>query len=90
MLAVLDPEGNNDLRTLSVRASDMLGENLDGVPVIVSSMPEDTKESDFGNNGTSALRTPLAHVGTADSTYIVTAQSNNTHCILCAEKIVPK
>lgn len=79
VLAVLDPEGNNDLRTLSVRASDMLGENLDGVPVIVSPMPEDTKEGGFGNNGTSALRTPLAHVGTADSTYIVTAQSNSTH-----------
>lgn len=69
VVAVLDPQGNNNLRTLSVRASDLRGDSLEGTLATVS--PAD--------NTITTLQTPLAHVGNVSSTYIVTALSNSTH-----------
>ena len=71
VVAVLDPQGQNNLRNLSVRASDLLGNSLDGTLVIVS---------DAANGAPIAtLHTQLTHVGTLGSTYAVTALSNQTH-----------
>ncbi|MGI0018898.1 MAG: spherulation-specific family 4 protein [Nitrososphaera sp.] len=70
VVAVLDPQGDNDLRTLSVRASDLRGNGLEGTLATVSYPAEGTL---------STLSTPLARIGGANSTYMVTALSNSTH-----------
>ena len=70
IVAVLDPQGDNDLRTLSVRASDLRGNGLEGTLATVSSPAEGTSDM---------LSTPLARVGDVNSTYLVTALSISTH-----------
>jgi glucose/arabinose dehydrogenase len=68
VIAVLDPHSNNDLRTLSVRASDLRGNGLEGTLATISS----------DVNGTT-LQTPLARVDNVNTTYTVSAVSNSTH-----------
>ena len=73
IVAVLDPQGNNSLRNLSVRASDLLGESLSGISMTVSD------ETTDAGAPIATLPAPLTHVGTQESTYTVTARGNSTH-----------
>jgi hypothetical protein len=92
VLAVLDPQGNNSLRNLSVRASDLLGNaSLEGMPVKVellssTSSPSSSPVPATGSAPTTTAAaagedsgiTPFVHIGAVNSTYAVTALSNNS------------
>ena len=86
LVAVLDPHGDNSLRTLSVRVMDLKGTVLDGtIPMIISDGTA-TVATAAGADGTqttaassSVMTAPLAHIGAQGSTYTVTALSNSTH-----------
>lgn len=78
VLEMLDPQGNNDLRTLSVRTSDLRGEDLDGILVTASSPSLEEGDNNSGIS-TALLSTPLAYVGKVNSVYAINAASNSTH-----------
>lgn len=71
IVVVLDPHGQNDLRNLSVRASDLLGNDLNGTLADVSDAT--------GTPITASSTTPLTYVGKQGSTYTVTTLGNQTY-----------
>jgi hypothetical protein len=69
VVSALDPGGQNNLRNLSVKAHDLLGNALNGTLATVTS----------GKDTLASGPMPLTYVGSKGLTYTVTAQGNQTY-----------
>lgn len=69
VVSVLDPQGQNNLRNLSVKTEDLLGNSLNGTLATVSN----------GKDKLASQPVPLTYVGSKGLSYTVTALSNQTH-----------
>jgi hypothetical protein len=69
VVSVLDPQGQNNLRNLSIKTQDLLGNSLNGTLATVSN----------GKDTLASQPTPLTYVGSKGLSYTVTALGNQTH-----------